>query len=184
MAFIILDRDGVINYESKEYIKSPDEWRPIPGSLEAIAQLNRSGFRVLVATNQSGIARGYYNLDMLSLIHEKFFHELASVGGYVDEIFFCPHHPDEDCICRKPKPGLIYRMQQRYLMDLTKTCFVGDSYIDVETAHAAGCIPILVLTGKGKTDLESYPDKLHQVLSFPNLSHAVDYTFYLREKLP
>ena len=107
MPFILLDRDGVINFDSHEYIKSPAEWRPIPGSLEAIAQLNRHGFRVLVVTNQSGVARGYFDLDILSQIHEKLVNELASVGGYVEEFFFCPHHPDEACDCRKPKPGMV-----------------------------------------------------------------------------
>ena len=175
MSFIILDRDGVINYDSDEYIKSPDEWHPIPGSLEAIAQLNRVGFRVLVATNQSGVARGYYDLEMLQLIHEKFLRELASVGGYIDEIFFCPHHPDEGCDCRKPKPGMIQQMLQKYSFNLQQTFFIGDSYSDIEMARSVGCKPILVLTGKGQKTLEYHADKLSHVLSFPNLTQAVEY---------
>lgn len=174
MPFIILDRDGVINYDSDEYIKSPDEWLPIPGSLEAIAQLNRAGFRVLVATNQSGIARGYYDLEMLSLIHEKFIQELISVGGYVEEIFFCPHHPDHDCYCRKPKPGLLYDMREKYQIDLTNTFFIGDSHGDVRAAQLAGCMPLLVRTGNGNITLANYP-ALASVPNFPDLAHAVDY---------
>src|SRR5260221_14569878 len=127
MTYIILDRDGVINYDSIEYIKSPDEWLPIPGSLDAIAQLNRSGFHVLVVTNQSGVARGFYDLEMLDLIHEKMMHELAAVGGYIDEIFFCPHHPDENCICRKPKPGLFQKLAAKYPLNLAGTFFICDS---------------------------------------------------------
>src|SRR5579862_2669163 len=111
MPYIILDRDGVINYDSEAYIKSPEEWLPIPGSLEAIATLNRHGFRVLIATNQSGVSRGYYDLAMLDRIHEKLVAQLAAVGGCIEEIFFCPHHPDDHCVCRKPKPGMIYQIK-------------------------------------------------------------------------
>lgn len=181
MSFIILDRDGVINYESDEYIKSPEEWLPIPGSLEAIAQLNRAGFHVLLITNQSGIARGYYDLDMLDAIHEKLLRELASVGGYIDEIFFCPHHPDDHCPCRKPKPGLLYQMQKKYPINLTETFLIGDSRIDVQAAQAAGCIPILLLTGNGPKTLEKYPDLLN-ILTFPNLAGAVEHVISQQRK--
>ncbi len=174
MPFIILDRDGVINYDSDEYIKSPEEWNPIPGSLNAIAQLNRAGFHVLIATNQSGVARGLYDLEMLDLIHEKFVRELASVGGYVEEIFFCPHHPDEHCHCRKPQPGLLLRIQEKYPVKLQHTFFIGDSFVDVQAARAAGCMPLLVLTGKGQQALEKYPELLH-VPQFPDLAHAAQF---------
>src|SRR5262245_44208111 len=150
MPFIILDRDGVINYDSEEYIKSPEEWLPIPNSLEAIAQLNRFGFRVLIVTNQSGIARGYFDLQMLDLIHEKFIQELSSVGGYVEEIFFCPHRPEDVCDCRKPKPGLLYQIQNRYPIYFPQTYFIGDTFSDVQAAESVGSIPLLVLTGKGQ----------------------------------
>ncbi|VVC74828.1 D-glycero-beta-D-manno-heptose-1,7-bisphosphate 7-phosphatase [Aquicella siphonis] len=174
MSYIILDRDGVINFDSDEYIKSPEEWLPIPGSLEAIAQLNRHGYRVLIVTNQSGIARGYYDLDMLDLIHEKLMRELASVGGYIEEIFFCPHHPDEACLCRKPQPGLLYRLSEKYHVDLSQTFFIGDSYVDVKAARTAGAIPLLVRTGKGERTLEQYPE-LAAIPHFSDLARAVEY---------
>jgi D-glycero-D-manno-heptose 1,7-bisphosphate phosphatase len=174
MSFIILDRDGVINYESEHYIKSPEEWLPIPGSLEAIAQLNRAGFRVLIVTNQSGIARGLYDIETLDRIHEKLMEELAAVGGYVDEIFFCPHHPDEKCHCRKPKTGLIENIKQKYPIDLNQTFFVGDNVSDVQAARAMGCKPMLVMTGKGQQTLAAYPE-LSSIPNFPDLARAVDY---------
>jgi D-glycero-D-manno-heptose 1,7-bisphosphate phosphatase len=174
MSFIILDRDGVINYESDVYIKSPDEWIPIPGSLEAIAALNKAGFKVLVATNQSGVARGFYDLETLDHIHEKLMRELASVGGYVEEIFFCPHHPEEKCNCRKPNSGLIRQIQEKYPIDLTKTFFIGDTHTDMEVAISVGCKPILVLTGKGDKTLAQYPE--YQLIPhFSNLEKAVEY---------
>lgn len=174
MPFIILDRDGVINYDSDEYIKSPEEWRPIPGSLEAIAKLNQHDFRVLIATNQSGIARGFYDVPTLDLIHTKFLNELAAVGGYVEEIFFCPHHPNDRCYCRKPNPGLLYQMQSKYALSLNELFLIGDSATDVEVAQKAGCSPILVLTGKGQITLNKYPE-LRQIPYFPDLSQAVDH---------
>jgi D-glycero-D-manno-heptose 1,7-bisphosphate phosphatase len=181
MPFIILDRDGVINYESEEYIKSPEEWLPIPSSLDAIAQLNRFGFRVLIATNQSGIARGYLNLETLDLIHEKFMQELRAVGGYVDEIFFCPHHPEDHCACRKPKPGLFYQMQERYPVNFAQTFFIGDTMSDVEVAQCVGCMPLLVLTGKGQKNLENYPELL-KIPNFSDLARAVEYVLSRQRK--
>lgn len=174
MPIIILDRDGVINYDSVEYIKSPDEWLPIPGSLDAIAQLNRSGFRVLIVTNQSGIARGYYDIDTLDLIHEKMMQELASVGGYIEEIFFCPHHPDELCSCRKPQPGMLFQIAEKYPINLQETFFIGDSIGDIRAAQTAGCMPILVLTGNGEHTLAKYPE-LMSIPNFPDLARAVEY---------
>jgi D-glycero-D-manno-heptose 1,7-bisphosphate phosphatase len=179
MTFIILDRDGVINYDSDDYIKSPEEWLPIPGSLDAIAQLNRAGYRVLIATNQSGIARGYYDLETLRLIHEKFLNELASVGGHIDEIFFCPHHPDDACLCRKPKPGMLKMIETKYAVDLSHTFFIGDSGADVQAARAAGCAPILVLTGKGEQTYRESPE-FACVPHFVNLAMAVDYVLFQR----
>lgn len=177
MSYIILDRDGVINYDSSAYIKSPAEWLPIPQSLEAIAALNRAGFRVLIATNQSGVARGYYDLDMLNQIHEKMHQALAAVGGSIEEIFFCPHHPDADCACRKPKPGMIYAMQQKYQLNLTETFFIGDSKGDVIAAQTAGCKPLLVLTGNGRSTLKHYTT----IPMFEDLHAAVQYILSLQE---
>lgn len=174
MSYIILDRDGVINFDSDQYIKSPDEWHPIPGSLEAIARLNRYGYRVLVATNQSGVARGLYDISVLDQIHEKLMRELAAVGGYVEEIFFCPHHPEDNCVCRKPKPGLIHQIQAKYPIDPVDTFFIGDSHADMEAAQSAGCIPLLVLTGNGQRTLEKYPAFLI-IPKFTDLAEAVDY---------
>jgi D-glycero-D-manno-heptose 1,7-bisphosphate phosphatase len=181
MPFIILDRDGVINHDSEEYIKSPEEWHPIPRSLEAIAELNRHGFQVLVVTNQSGVARGYYDIEMLDRIHEKLMHELASVGGYVEEIFFCPHRPEERCPCRKPKPGLLHRIQETYPIDFNKTFFIGDSFSDIEVAESMGCKPLLVLTGKGKRTLEHYPYALN-IPHFLDLAGAVHYVLSWQTK--
>lgn len=174
MSYIILDRDGVINYDSDQYIKSPDEWLPIPRSLEAIALLNRAGFRVLVATNQSGVARGYYDLETLDQIHEKMMRELAAVGGYVEEIFFCPHHPDENCHCRKPKPGLLQQIQAKYPLVLAETYFIGDSLADLGAAEAAGCKSLLVKTGNGIKTLEKHPH-YSKIPAFADLHEAALY---------
>lgn len=151
---IILDRDGVINYDSDEYIKSPDEWLAIPGSLEAIARLNRAGYKVAVATNQSGLARGYFDLATLAKIHKKMHAELAHVGGTIDAIFFCPHGPEDGCACRKPKPGLLKDIAKEFNCDLPGVPAVGDSLRDVEAARAVGAKPILVRTGKGLRTLQ------------------------------
>lgn len=175
MPNIILDRDGVINYESDEYIKSPDEWLPIPGSLAAIAQLNHHGFRVFIATNQSGVARGLFNIETLNLIHAKLIHELASFGGEVADILFCPHHPEDNCLCRKPKPGLLHQIQEKYALPLANTFFIGDSFADVQAALAAPCLPILVLTGKGQKALDDNPNLKKTIPTFPNLVHAVEF---------
>jgi D-glycero-D-manno-heptose 1,7-bisphosphate phosphatase len=174
MSYIILDRDGVINHESSNYIRTPEEWHAIPGSLEAIAALNRSGFSVLIATNQSGVARGYYDLAALDAIHEKMMGELAAVGGYIEEIFFCPHHPDAGCMCRKPKTGLLQQIQKKYPINLSQTFFIGDSLVDVEAARSSGCLPIIVQTGNGRSILEKHPHLLN-LPHFINLAGAVEY---------
>ena len=149
MKLIILDRDGVINYDSDEYIKSPDEWLPIPGSLEAISHLTRAGYMVVVASNQSGVGRGLFDLQTLRRIHEKMQQEVARAGGNIAAIFFCPHPPDDHCDCRKPKPGLFKQITQQFHCDLHGVYAVGDSLRDVEAARAVGALPILVRTGKG-----------------------------------
>lgn len=154
MALIILDRDGVINQDSDEYIKSPEEFIPLPGSLEAIAQLNRAGYKVAVASNQSGIARGLFDLDTLQLIHTKLHRLLTAQGGHIDLILFCPHGPDDNCNCRKPKPGLLLDIQKYFHADLSQTPVVGDSLRDLQAAQAVGAKPILVKTGNGQLTLK------------------------------
>lgn len=169
MKIIILDRDGVINFDSEEYIKSPDEWHPIPSSLDAIALLNQHGFTVTIASNQSGIARGYYDQDTLLAINEKMQDELAQRGGVIDSIFFCPHGPKDGCLCRKPKPGLLFEIASNYSVQLENVPFVGDSLRDLEAAMMANAKPVLVLTGNGQKTLEKHKDKLKDVLVFDDL---------------
>ncbi|MDR0528898.1 MAG: D-glycero-beta-D-manno-heptose 1,7-bisphosphate 7-phosphatase [Zoogloeaceae bacterium] len=173
MKLIILDRDGVINVDSAHYIKNPAEWKAIPGSLEAVARLNQHGYRVVVATNQSGIGRGLFDMDTLNAIHEKMVRELAAVGGRVEAIFYCPHPADSDCDCRKPKPGMFHRIAARFNADLSGVPAIGDSSRDLEAGAAAGCQPILVLTGKGeKTKAEG--NLPPGTLEFPDLAAAAD----------
>jgi D-glycero-D-manno-heptose 1,7-bisphosphate phosphatase len=174
MNLIILDRDGVINFDSPQHIKSADEWKPIPGSLEAIARLTQSGYRIVIATNQSGIGRGLFDMDDLNAIHEKMLKAISALGGHIDAIFYCPHPADSDCRCRKPKPGMFHDISARFNADLTDVPAVGDSMRDLEAAKAVGCQPILVLTGKGEhTSKEN--DLPSGTLKFSNLSAAVDF---------
>ena len=147
---IILDRDGVINHDSDMYIKSPEEWTPIPGSLEAIARLKQWGWRVVVCTNQSGIGRGLFGMDTLNAIHDKMIKAAAHVGGTIDAVFFCPHTNADACDCRKPKPGMLKEIAARYNLDLEGVPVVGDSLRDLQAAVAVDAQPYLVLTGKGK----------------------------------
>jgi D-glycero-D-manno-heptose 1,7-bisphosphate phosphatase len=153
MKLVILDRDGVINYDSAQFIKSPDEWKPIPGSLEAIALLNQAGFRVAVATNQSGIGRGLFEMSTLNAIHDKMHRALAQYGGRIDALFYCPHTADSNCSCRKPKPGMLEEIARRFGADLDGIPSVGDSLRDLQASAAVGAHPILVLTGKGEKTL-------------------------------
>ncbi len=150
---IILDRDGVINYDSPDYIKSPNEWIPIPRSLEAIAKLNKAGFRVAVATNQSGIGRGYYTEETLTAIHQKMQDLLAKKKGHIDAIFYCPHLPTDNCECRKPKPGLLHKIAEHFQCSLEKIPFIGDSKCDVEAAIAVNAAPIYIT---GKPEIQSF----------------------------
>ncbi|MCW2268897.1 D-glycero-beta-D-manno-heptose-1,7-bisphosphate 7-phosphatase [compost metagenome] len=153
MKLLILDRDGVINQDSDAYIKSLDEWIPIPGSIEAIAQLSKAGWTVAVATNQSGIARGYYPLATLDAMHARLRALVAEQGGEVGLIIHCPHGPDDGCDCRKPKPGMLRTIAAHYQADLAGVWFVGDSKGDLEAALAVDAQPILVKTGKGEKTL-------------------------------
>ncbi|MFO1435275.1 MAG: D-glycero-beta-D-manno-heptose 1,7-bisphosphate 7-phosphatase [Gammaproteobacteria bacterium] len=154
MRLLILDRDGVINEESAEFIKTPDEWHAIPGSLDAIARASRAGCRVVVASNQSGIGRGLYNMDALNQIHQKMLRELAAVGGAIEAIFFCPHTPEDDCHCRKPRPGLYEDIGRRLRTSLEGVPVVVDRISDIKAAQAVGARPFLVLTGHGKDTLK------------------------------
>ena len=151
MKLVILDRDGTINEDSDEFVKTPEEWVPLPGSLEAIARLNHAGWHVVVASNQSGLGRGLFDVSTLNAMHAKMNQLLAAVGGRVDAVFYCPHGPDDGCRCRKPEPGLYEQIGERYGLDLKDVPVVGDSARDVLAAVAAGCEPHLVLTGKGET---------------------------------
>ncbi len=153
MKLVILDRDGVINQDSANFIKNPNEWIALPGSLEAIALLNQSGFRVVVATNQSGIARGLFDMATLNAIHDKMHRALAQVGGRIDAMFYCPHAADDNCDCRKPKTGMLEDIARRFSVDLTEVYAVGDSLRDLQAFHDAGCKPILVRSGKGEETL-------------------------------
>ena len=174
MRLIILDRDGVINEDSDAYIKSPDEWVPIPGSLEAIARLNRADYRVIIATNQSGIARGLFTLDTLNRIHEKLHRSLAELGANVEAIFYCPHGPDDGCDCRKPLAGLFHEIERRLGVSLQGVPAIGDSLRDLQAAASMGALPILVLTGKGRRTLNALAARNDVVPVFEDLATAVD----------
>jgi D-glycero-D-manno-heptose 1,7-bisphosphate phosphatase len=150
MKLVILDRDGVINYDSEEFIKNPDEWRPIPGSLEAIARLTQSGWRVVVATNQSGIGRGLLDMASLNAIHAKMHRAVNQAGGRIEAVFYCPDTDASQSPCRKPNPGMLYAIAERFNAELDRAPCVGDSLRDLQAAAAVGAQPILVLTGKGR----------------------------------
>jgi D-glycero-D-manno-heptose 1,7-bisphosphate phosphatase len=149
MKLVVLDRDGVINFDSEQYIKSPAEWRPIPGSIEAIARLNQNGWRVAVATNQSGIARGLFDMATLNAINDKMMELVFRQGGRIDALFFCPHAADEGCNCRKPRTGMLEEIAARFHTEMKGVPVVGDSLKDLQAAESVGAQPILVLTGKG-----------------------------------
>lgn len=151
---VILDRDGVINFDSDQYIRSPADWRPIPGALEAIARLNQHGYHVAVATNQAGISRGLFDMKALNAIHQKLHLAAQAVGAHVDAIFFCPHAADEFCDCRKPRPGMLKAIGERFGVSLKGVPMVGDALRDMQAAFEMGCDLYLVKTGKGELTLE------------------------------
>lgn len=174
---VILDRDGTVNRASDEFIKSPEEWHPLPGALEAIGRLNHAGYRVVLATNQSGLGRGLFDMAALNAVHATLLRALAAVGGRIDGIFYCPHSPDDACACRKPAPGLLQQIGERYGVSLQGVPCVGDSLRDLQAAAAVGAAPHLVCTGR-------HPDLLGQPLpaGFPagtrihaDLSACVDH---------
>lgn len=171
---IILDRDGVINYDSPHYIKSPEEWIAIPGSLEAIVKLNQASYTVTVATNQAGVGRGLYTETTLQAIHAKMQNAVAALGGRIDSIFYCPHSPNDNCPCRKPKPGLLQQIAQHYQISLKNIPFIGDKISDMQAALAMECLPIFInpenLSTLSSVDLE----KSTKITSFTDLASAVD----------
>jgi D-glycero-D-manno-heptose 1,7-bisphosphate phosphatase len=176
MKLVILDRDGVINQDSDEYIKSPEEWTPIPGSLEAIAKLNQAGFTVVIASNQSGVGRGYFDLATLEKMHDKMKLALKEHQGHIDRIYFCPHIPDDNCSCRKPKPGLFKQIANDFnIQDATDVYAIGDNYRDIQAAQAIPCQQLLVLTGKGEKTLEKHQKELKDIKIFNTLFEAVDF---------
>jgi D-glycero-D-manno-heptose 1,7-bisphosphate phosphatase len=150
MKLVILDRDGTINYDRDDYVKSPEEWQPMPQALEAIARLNHAGWHVVVVSNQSGLGRGLFDVATLNAMHAKMNKLLAAAGGRVDAVFYCPHSPEEQCACRKPLPGLFEQIGERFGIDLKGVPCVGDSLRDLQAGQAVGCAPHLVLTGKGE----------------------------------
>ena len=174
MKLIILDRDGVINIDSAQFIKSPDEWKPIPGSLEAIARLTREGWRVVVATNQSGLARGLFEMVTLNAIHAKMHKAVAQAGGRIEAVFYCPHAAEMNCECRKPKTGMFDEIATRYGCDLLGVPAIGDSLRDLEAAASVGARPLLVKTGKGEKTLVAggLPENTPV---FTDLSEAVEH---------
>ncbi|AZZ89664.1 D-glycero-beta-D-manno-heptose 1,7-bisphosphate 7-phosphatase [Hahella sp. KA22] len=173
---LILDRDGVINEDSDDYIKSEQEWRPIPGSIEAIAALSAAGFTVAVATNQSGLGRGYFDEAELGRMHAKLLDLVAQHGGAIAAIAFCPHVPDDECDCRKPKPGLVRSIEEQTGLSAAGAWFVGDNVGDIGAARAAGCQPVLVKTGKGERTLAKLaPAELDGVPVFTDLAAFADH---------
>lgn len=173
MRSLFIDRDGVINEDSYAYIKSPDEWRSIPGSLEAIAYAQRAGFRIIVVSNQSGIARGLLDITTLNAIHRRLIEALARLGGRIDAFLFCPHQPEDRCQCRKPKAGLLLSAQQRLGIDLTQTTLIGDRESDVAAAKAVGARPILVRTGLKTADQAGF-SSVADVETYDTLRDAVN----------
>ena len=167
---LILDRDGVINKDSADFVKSPGEWLPLPGSIGAIASLSRAGYTVTVASNQSGLARGLFGRSALRAMHRKFRALVAAEGGQVDRIVVCPHGPDHSCSCRKPKPGLLTRLARHYNTTLDGVPVVGDSLRDLQAAASAGATPILVRTGNGAKTSRELPDGLRGIRIYDDLA--------------
>jgi D-glycero-D-manno-heptose 1,7-bisphosphate phosphatase len=145
---VILGRDGILNVYREDHVKSPDEWEPIPGALEAVARLNHAGWHTVIATNQSGIGRGMIDMASINAVHQRMMQCLAEVGGRLDAVFFCPHTPEDNCECRKPKPGLMKQIAQRYGIEPRTVPMVADTLRDLHAARAAGCEPHLVRTGR------------------------------------
>jgi len=174
MKLVILDRDGVINYDSDQYIKSPGEWKAMPGSLEAIAKLTQAGYKVVIASNQSGIGRGLFDMDTLNAIHDKMHRAVQAVGGRIDAVFYCPHTSESKCSCRKPKPGMFLRIGACFNTDLSEAFVIGDSLRDLQPAASVGARTVLVLTGKGGIT-QAEGDLPEGTLVFADLAAAVEH---------
>jgi D-glycero-D-manno-heptose 1,7-bisphosphate phosphatase len=170
---IILDRDGVINEDSSDYIKAPEEWHVIAGSIEAIVKLKQAGHQVVVATNQSGVGRGYYSEQTLQAIHQKMHDLLAQHGVKLDAIYYCPHKPEDGCDCRKPKPGLLQQIKNDFNTDFSDAILIGDSWRDIQAAKAMQCAAVLVLTGKGQTTFKEHQSEIDFPV-YKNLAAWVD----------
>lgn len=182
MKIIVLDRDGVINQDSSDYIKSAEEFIPIKGSINAIVRLSEAGFKVVVATNQSGLSRKYFDDDQLSEIHHLLCSMVEQAGGFIDGIFYCPHHPNEGCSCRKPKTGLLEQIENELSCKLYGSYFVGDSLKDIQAALAFGCKPILVRTGKGSITEQSISNTYDAFIPIhDDLANAVSSILGLRD---
>jgi len=172
---IVLDRDGVINRDSSDYIKSPDEFEPIPGSIQAIRLLFQNDFTVTVATNQSGLGRKLFDEDALTAIHQKLYWLAEAAGGAVSGIFYCPHKPDAGCDCRKPRTGLLQRIEENFHIPLAGKFFVGDSKKDLQAAIRFNMKPVLVRTGNGASlEKQLDSDTLQNLPVYPNLLRAVE----------
>lgn len=170
--FVFLDRDGVINADSEHYVRSDSAWVPIPGSIDAIANLTHAGFRIAVVSNQSGLARGYFDIGSLNSMHRKLRDLVSLRGGHIEMIVFCPHLPDEGCTCRKPLPGMLRQVQARTGIELRGLPLIGDSLTDIEAASQAGMVPILVRTGKGLQTLASGGNLVKDILVYDDLKAA------------
>ncbi len=172
---VVLDRDGVVNRDSEAFIKSAEEWLPLPGSIEAIADLSRAGYLITLATNQSGLARGLFDIAALDSIHERLRKQVESEGGHVDGIFFCPHGPGKKCACRKPATGLLEQIEAEFGRSLRNCWFIGDSLRDLQAARSHGCRPVLVRTGNGlTTESVLASNGLAEIDVFDDLRHAAD----------
>ena len=175
MEIIILDRDGVINYDSPNYIKTPDEWEAIPGSIDAIANLTQAGFKIVICSNQSGIGRGLFTMQDLNDIHQKMHRLVDQAGGKIAAIFICPHTPENNCECRKPKSKMIIDICARFNVDdISHVAFIGDSMRDLEAISTVGGIPVLVKTGNGKKTLNQ-KNMPENTLVFESLADASEY---------
>ncbi len=180
MTLLVLDRDGVINEDSDDYIRGLADWHPLPGSIEAIARLSQAGYRIVIATNQSGLSRGYFGLDELEEIHQTLCQLVEERGGRIDGIFYCPHLPDEGCDCRKPATGLLQAIEHELGDTLIDSYFIGDSLKDLQAARSHGCRPILVRTGKGASTEQQLNsagvdiDRPEGIPVYDNLELAVD----------
>lgn len=178
---IIIGRDGILNLFREDHVKEPEEWEPIPGALEAVAQLNHAGWHVVLATNQSGIGRGLVDMASVNEVHLRLMKMLAAKGGRIDAVFFCPHAPEEACDCRKPQPGMMFDIARRYGVDLKQVPMVADTLRDLQAAQAAGCPPHLIQTGRAAEVTEA--ERAQWVASVPGTAVHADLGAFVRHLL-